>query len=411
MVIQLDPIIAIVIAAGLLLLAFYVFARVRSDYRARGLLSRPVAILQTGYFFIYALSSYLFLDSRFSAITSKGALLSFAILLMVVGLSLVLLSMPFLGRRSFGAVVGQLHTQGIYRFSRNPQLVGSFIFIVGYVLLWPSLIGALWAALWLKISYWMVRAEEEHLRSVFGKEYQEYCRRTPRFIGLAKDSAMRQITEFSVKLALLAMIWLSWWWAINATLSNAINLSIIVGGLILVFPLVWLGRKILDRRPTIDQANWTTTFVHVALGFLFGIPIIRAITTHQDWTGWKLPIPSEIGLVLVIISGVAFLLTVLNLALKGLGAPFYLALSQKLAVDWMYAWTRNPMVLAALAFLLSLGIWFQSALFVLWALLLFSPALLFFVKVYEERELEIRFGAPYLEYKSRTPMLFPRRLR
>jgi protein-S-isoprenylcysteine O-methyltransferase Ste14 len=48
-------------------------------------------------------------------------------------------------------------------------------------------------------------------------------------------------------------------------------------------------------------------------------------------------------------------------------------------------------------------------LFVLWVLILFAPALLVFVKVYEERELEIRFGASYLEYKSRTPMLFPRR--
>ena len=69
------------------------------------------------------------------------------------------------------------------------------------------------------------------------------------------------------------------------------------------------------------------------------------------------------------------------------------------------------MVLAGLVLLLSLGIWFQSLPFVLWALLLFAPALLFFVKVYEERELEIRFGASYLEYKSRTPMLFPRRPR
>ena len=64
-------------------------------------------------------------------------------------------------------------------------------------------------------------------------------------------------------------------------------------------------------------------------------------------------------------------------------------------------------LLAALSFFLSLGIWFQSALFVLWALILFAPALLFFVKVYEERELEFRFGVSYQEYKSKTPMLFP----
>jgi protein-S-isoprenylcysteine O-methyltransferase Ste14 len=122
-------------------------------------------------------------------------------------------------------------------------------------------------------------------------------------------------------------------------------------------------------------------------------------------------VPTEIGLLLTIVTGAAVFLTVANLALKGFGAPFFIVLSRKLAADWMYAWTRNPMVLALLAFLLSLGIWFQSVLFVLWALILFSPALLFFVKVYEERELELRFGASYLEYKSRTPMLFPRKPR
>jgi protein-S-isoprenylcysteine O-methyltransferase Ste14 len=122
-----------------------------------------------------------------------------------------------------------------------------------------------------------------------------------------------------------------------------------------------------------------------------------------------LPVPSGIGLALVIITGAAFLLTVVNLALKGFGAPFFIALSRKLAADWLYAWTRNPMLLAVLAFFLSLGIWFQSALFALWVLMLFAPALVVFVKVFEERELEIRFGASYLEYKSRTPMLFPRR--
>jgi protein-S-isoprenylcysteine O-methyltransferase Ste14 len=220
---------------------------------------------------------------------------------------------------------------------------------------------------------------------------------------------MRQFIEFLIRVALLAFIWFIWWWALNAPLSNVMNLSIIVGGPLLVFPLIWLGRKILDRQPTISNAIWITTFVHIALGFLFGIPIIRGVTTQQDWSVWALPIPSGIGLALVIITGAACMLAVLNLALKGLGAPFYIALSRKLAVDWTYAWTRNPMVLAALAFLVSLGIWFQSALFVLWVLILFAPALLFFVKVYEERELEIRFGASYLEYKSRTPMLFPRR--
>ena len=161
---------------------------------------------------------------------------------------------------------------------------------------------------------------------------------------------------------------------------------------------------------TISGAVWTTTFVHFALGFTFGVPFVRAITTHQDWSGWVLPVPSAIGLVLVIITGAASLLVVVNLALRGFGAPG-IVLTRKLAVDWLFAWTRNPMVLAGLAFFLSLGIWFHSVLFVLWVLIVVVPAILFFVKVYEERELELRFGATYRGYKSKTPMLLPRKPR
>jgi protein-S-isoprenylcysteine O-methyltransferase Ste14 len=222
---------------------------------------------------------------------------------------------------------------------------------------------------------------------------------------------MKQVIEFPVRVALLAFVWLILWWAVATPLPGVINLSVIVGGVLLTFPLVWLGRKVLDRHKSAQGAVWTTTFVHVALGFTFGVPIVRAVTTHREWPGWVLPVPSVIGLALVIATGAACLLTVVNLALRGFGAPFFIALSRKLAADWLYAWTRNPMVLAALSWFVSLGIWFQSALFVLWVLLVFAPALLFFVKVFEERELEIRFGASYLEYKSRTPMVFPRRPR
>lgn len=220
---------------------------------------------------------------------------------------------------------------------------------------------------------------------------------------------MRRAVGFLIRAALMVLIWLAGWWAFDARLSKLANLSVVVGGLLLVFPLVGLARKLLDRQPTAARAVWVTTLVHFALGFLLGVPLIRALITHRDWSGWALPVPSGIGLALVLITGAAFLLTVANLALKGMGAPFFIALSRKLAADWLYAWTRNPMALAALALLVSVGIWFQSALFVLWALLLFAPALLVFIKVFEERELEIRFGASYRDYKSRTPMLFPRR--
>jgi protein-S-isoprenylcysteine O-methyltransferase Ste14 len=220
---------------------------------------------------------------------------------------------------------------------------------------------------------------------------------------------MKQVIELLVRVALLAFILCVVWWALNVHLSNTANLKILLGGPLLAFPLVWLERTILDWRRTASWASWTTTFVHFSLGFLLAVPLVRAIASYRGWPGPVLPVSSAIGLALVIMTGAGVLLTVVNLAVKGLGAPFFIALSRKLAADWLYAWTRNPMVLAVLAFLISLGIWYQSLLFLLWVLALFAPALLTFVKVFEERELEIRFGASYLDYKSRTPLLFPRR--
>lgn len=182
----LDPIASLLLLTILVAAAYFVFARVRSDYRAYGKLTRPVAILQTGYFCIYALCSYLFLDSRLSHVRIVGPLFPLALVLMLLGFLAVLFSMPFLGRRSFGQEVGSLRTDGLYRYSRNPQLVGGFLFIAGYVMLWPSWQGAAWASLWLVSAQLMVRAEEEHLRRVFGDAYRAYCARTPRWFGLPK---------------------------------------------------------------------------------------------------------------------------------------------------------------------------------------------------------------------------------
>ncbi len=171
----LNPIGSLLLLTALLASAFFVFARVRSDYRIRGRLSWPVAILQTGYFCAYALCSYLFLDSRLSHVQAAGPLLFLALVLILLGLLAVLFSMPFLGRTSFGQETGSLRADGLYRYSRNPQLVGGFLFILGYAMLWPSWQGAAWASLWLVIAQLMVRTEEEHLRHVFGAAYRDYC--------------------------------------------------------------------------------------------------------------------------------------------------------------------------------------------------------------------------------------------
>lgn len=213
--------------------------------------------------------------------------------------------------------------------------------------------------------------------------------------------------ELLLRAGSFAIVVMIWRWVAGCRPVPIVSGIVVVGPVLLVYPVVRLGRRLLDARPTAERAAVITAFVHVALMILFGAPIIEAVKTGREWPGWTLPIPPGLGLALLWITGLAAALTVANLAVRGLGAPFAIALSRRLATDWMYRWTRNPMVLATLACLLSFGLWIRSILFLAWVLLLMTPAWLVFLKTYEERELEIRFGEPYRHYRARTPMLLP----
>ena len=122
--------------------------------------------------------------------------------------------------------------------------------------------------------------------------------------------------------------------------------------------------------------------VHYAMMISLGVGIFPAIRLVSKWPGATIPIPRALRLVCMVLSGIAAVLTVLNLAVRGLGVPFAAKLSSRLATDWMYAWTRNPMLLAMLSLLLSVGLWYRSVWFLLWVTAIVSPGLIFFVRGY-----------------------------
>ena len=78
---------------------------------------------------------------------------------------------------------GRLTISGPYRWSRNPQYVGLFLFLLGFALndwsLW-CLAALLVVAINLHL---LVLVEEEHLRRVFGEQYVEFDRKIPRYAG------------------------------------------------------------------------------------------------------------------------------------------------------------------------------------------------------------------------------------
>lgn len=78
---------------------------------------------------------------------------------------------------------GELRTDGIYEYTRNPQSVGFVTFIVGALIAVNSrklvVHGLLTAVIYILFPF----AEEPGLREQYGDEDEEYCARTPRFVS------------------------------------------------------------------------------------------------------------------------------------------------------------------------------------------------------------------------------------
>ncbi len=75
-----------------------------------------------------------------------------------------------------------LVTDGIYKFVRHPQYAGIFLFTLGWIIHWPSVITLI---LWpiLNVSYvWLAIQEEKELLEIYREEYVEYAKKTKRFI-------------------------------------------------------------------------------------------------------------------------------------------------------------------------------------------------------------------------------------
>ncbi len=103
----------------------------------------------------------------------------------LVGITLCLSSVIFF--RSVSKVicvdVGKLTIIGPYKWSRNPQYVGWFIFLLGFGLTDWS-IWCFAALLVVAISmHLLVLVEEEHLNRSFGKQYVNFCQKVPRYFG------------------------------------------------------------------------------------------------------------------------------------------------------------------------------------------------------------------------------------
>jgi protein-S-isoprenylcysteine O-methyltransferase Ste14 len=71
---------------------------------------------------------------------------------------------------------------GLYRYIRHPQYTGIFLFTLGWILHWPSVITlAIWPVL-VAAYAWLAMLEERMAIDQFGGAYRDYMARTKRFV-------------------------------------------------------------------------------------------------------------------------------------------------------------------------------------------------------------------------------------
>jgi len=172
----------------------------------------------------------------------------------------------------------------------------------------------------------------------------------------------------------------------------------------------------LRKNPSKDNAEKSSRVMH----FLFFAGVIAPGSimlfypglTHLDELVGMEPLPLKpLFLVAGILLGIPglYFLGISNKLLRALGSGANaFRLTKQIVETDVYQRTRNPMSFGYYLGALALGFVSGSRLLTLVIIFGVIPAHLFFLKYFEELELELRFGKPYTEYKQKVPFLIPK---
>ncbi len=172
----------------------------------------------------------------------------------------------------------------------------------------------------------------------------------------------------------------------------------------------------LRKNQSKDNAEKSSRILHFL--FFAGLvlpPILSffypGVTQLDGFVGFNPLSPKPLFLVagiILMVPGLYFLI-VSNRLLRAIGSGANaFRLTKKIVENDVYKRTRNPMSLGFYLFALALGLISGSTLFTLAVLFGLIPVHIFFLKYFEELELELRFGESYKEYKQKTPFLIPK---
>jgi protein-S-isoprenylcysteine O-methyltransferase Ste14 len=175
----------------LLLLAYGVFRIIlRQDYLHNRRASVIPLILELLVCGLYCNFPYLYLPFDWPeppTLPDSAVRRILSLIPITVGLTITLIGIISLGLLRFlGLGSRRLRQSGIYRASRNPQIVGFFLAVAGFAIMWPSWYALGWVILFGPVFHMMVLTEEEYLLHMHAEEYRQYWQQVPRYLGFLR---------------------------------------------------------------------------------------------------------------------------------------------------------------------------------------------------------------------------------
>jgi len=113
------------------------------------------------------------------------------------------------------------------------------------------------------------------------------------------------------------------------------------------------------------------------------------------------------GLILILAGLNVMVVTISSFIRIGKGTLAPWSPTRKLVIRGLYQYVRNPMILGVLTILLGESLCFWSKSILTWAGSFFIINTIYFI-IYEEPDLEERFGKEYTEYKRHVSRWIPR---
>ncbi|KKK46042.1 MAG: hypothetical protein Lokiarch_04900 [Candidatus Lokiarchaeum sp. GC14_75] len=100
----------------------------------------------------------------------------------IIGFIIAIWGVKTLSVHSSLGLKGTLVTQGIYKYSRNPQYLGDILLFIGIIIISNSLLTFITGSLGILWNILTPFTEEPWLKKQFKEEYDEYCKKVRRFI-------------------------------------------------------------------------------------------------------------------------------------------------------------------------------------------------------------------------------------